>query len=71
VERAKKEFAKMGLRVHILTDYDPKTFEHYALIFIDINSMKNVILKKIRHPLKKAYIEENWLVVKVWTRELQ
>ena len=66
VRRAIKRLRKMGLRVHVEYDRDLKDLREYALIFIDINSLCDLVARKIDYPLKRVYIEENWMVVKVW-----
>ena len=61
IEKSVRRLRAMGLNVHILPESDNE-----AYIFITVDSILKLIGSKIRFPNKKLYIEDNFLVIRVW-----
>jgi len=61
VQKALGELREMGLRVHLVPD-TPKD----GFIMIELNSIAEILQKKIKYPRKRVSIEEGYLVIYVW-----
>lgn len=66
VEKSLKRLRRMGLRVHVEYDRDMKEMMEYAFIFIELDSLLRYIARRIEYPNKKVYVEEGWVVIKLW-----
>jgi hypothetical protein len=64
VEKALDRLRAMGLKVDVLPEGD-----NLALIFIQLNSVLNLISKQMKYPNKKVYFEHPFIVIKVWRGE--
>lgn len=50
----------MGLKVHV------EGGENEAYIFVDMNSIADLVSRQIQIPNKKVYLMEGYMVIKVW-----
>lgn len=64
VEKALNRMRAMGLSVNIYSEDD-----NTAYIFITLDSVIKLINKQIKYPNTKTYIEDNYIVIKVWRNE--
>jgi hypothetical protein len=61
VEKALDRLRAMGLKVDVLPEGDDVAF-----IFIQLDSVLNLISKQMKYPNKKVYFEKPFIVIKVW-----
>lgn len=61
VEKAINRLRAMGLKASIYQE-DEKN----AYIFIELNSILKLIDKQIKYPCHRTYLEDNYVVIKVW-----
>lgn len=59
LKKAVQELEKMGVRVHI------ETLGDTGLIFIDMKSVGETVIKRVRVGCKSTFIEGNYLIIKV------
>jgi hypothetical protein len=64
VEKALDRLRAMGLKVDVLPEGD-----NLALVFIQLDSVLNLISKQMKYPNKKVYFEHPFIVIKVWRGE--
>jgi hypothetical protein len=64
VEKALDRLRAMGLKVDVLPEGD-----NLAFIFIQLDSVLNLISKQMKYPNKKVYFEHPFIVIKVWRGE--
>jgi hypothetical protein len=61
VEKALDRLRAMGLKVDVLPEGDDVAF-----IFIQLDSILNLISRQMKYPNKKVYFEKPFIVIKVW-----
>jgi len=64
VEKALERLRAMGLKVEVLPEGD-----NVAFIFIQLDSVLNLISRQMKYPNKKVYFEKPFIVIKVWRGE--
>ena len=64
VEKALERLRAMGLKVEVLPDGD-----NVAFIFIQLDSVLNLISRQMKYPNKKVYFEKPFIIIKVWRGE--
>jgi hypothetical protein len=64
VEKALDRLRAMGLKVEVLPEGD-----NVAFIFIQLDSVLNLISRQMKYPNKKVYFEKPFIVIKVWRGE--
>ena len=64
VEKALERLRAMGLKVEVLPEGD-----NVAFIFIQLDSVLNLISRQMKYPNKKIYFENPFIVIKVWRGE--
>jgi hypothetical protein len=64
VEKALDRLKAMGLKVDVLPEGD-----NLAFIFIQLDSVLNLISRQMKYPNKKVYFENPFIVIKVWRGE--
>jgi hypothetical protein len=64
VEKALDRLRAMGLKVDVLPEGDDVAF-----IFIQLDSVLNLISRQMKYPNKKVYFEKPFIVIKVWRGE--
>jgi hypothetical protein len=61
VEKALDRLRAMGLKVDVLPEGD-----NLAFIFIQLDSVLNLISRQMKYPNKKVYFENPFIIIKVW-----
>jgi len=61
VEKALFNLRSMGLKVHLQPEGTEQVY-----IFITLESLMNLIKRRIPYPQKRVYIEEPFLVIYLW-----
>jgi hypothetical protein len=61
VEKALDRLKAMGLKVDVLPEGDDLAF-----IFIQLDSVLNLISRQMKYANKKVYFENPFIVIKVW-----
>ena len=64
VEKALDRLRAMGLKVEVLPEGD-----NVAFIFIQLDSVLNLISRQMKYPNKKIYFEKPFIIIKVWRGE--
>jgi hypothetical protein len=64
VEKALERLRAMGLKVEVLPEGD-----NMAFIFIQLDSVLNLISRQMKYPNKKVYFENPFIIIKVWRGE--
>jgi hypothetical protein len=64
VEKALERLRAMGLKVEVLPEGD-----NMAFIFIQLDSVLNLISRQMKYPNKKIYFEKPFIIIKVWRSE--
>jgi hypothetical protein len=64
VEKALDRLRAMGLKVDVLPEGD-----NLAFIFIQLDSVLNLISRQMKYPNKKVYFENPFIIIKVWRSE--
>jgi hypothetical protein len=64
VEKALERLRAMGLKVEVLPEGD-----NMAFIFIQLDSVLNLISRQMKYPNKKIYFEKPFIIIKVWRGE--
>jgi hypothetical protein len=64
VEKALERLRAMGLKVEVLPEGD-----NVAFIFIQLDSVLNLISRQMKYPNKKVYFEKPFIIIKVWRGE--
>jgi len=64
VEKALDRLRAMGFKVEVLPEGD-----NVAFIFIQLDSVLNLISRQMKYPNKKVYFEKPFIVIKVWRGE--
>jgi hypothetical protein len=64
VEKALDRLKAMGLKVDVLPEGD-----NLAFIFIQLDSVLNLISRQMKYPNKKVYFENPFIIIKVWRSE--
>jgi hypothetical protein len=64
VEKALERLRAMGLKVEVLPEGD-----NMAFIFIQLDSVLNLISRQMKYPNKNVYFEKPFIVIKVWRGE--
>jgi len=64
VEKALDRLRAMGLKVDVLPEGD-----NLAFIFIQLDSVLNLISRQMKYPNKKVYFESPFIIIKVWRGE--
>ena len=61
VQKSLRRLQAMGLKAHIEVEGKDRGY-----IFIDLNSLLNMIYRKITYPNRKVYFEYPFIVVEIW-----
>jgi hypothetical protein len=64
VEKALERLRAMGLKVEVLPEGDNRAF-----IFVQLDSVLNLISRQMKYPNKKVYFEKPFIVIEVWRGE--
>lgn len=61
VEKSLANLRAMGLRVQLMPETDDEVY-----LFIDLDSLLNIIARRVPYPQKKIYYEKPFIVVYLW-----
>ena len=64
LKQAVKNLRKAGIMVKVWVDKD--SYPETGYILIDINSLAEIVEKKLTYPNRKVYIKDNYMIVEVW-----
>jgi len=62
LRRAIQELEKMGVRVHV------ESWGDTGFVFIDVKSIGEVVINRVRMGCKQVFVEGNYLIIKVSVR---
>jgi len=64
LKQAVKNLKKAGILVKVWVDKSQNSETGY--IFIDLNSLADIVEKRLTYPNKNVYIKGNYMIIEVW-----